>query len=118
MYKIDMWYTVKTLIERGNSLRAISRKLNISRKTVTKIRDEIQNGNLQQPEFNCNKILDDYHDYVFGLCEKQLTSVLIHQKLIQEKGVKVSYSTVLRFVNSIKQSEVYVPIEMPPGEEA
>lgn len=118
MYGLDMWYTVKTLLERGKSLRGISRELGISRKTVTKIRDEIQKGIIKPPEINKGGILDDYSDYIWGLYEKQLTSVLIHRKLQQEKGLNVSYATVLRFVNSIKQSEVYVPVEVPPGEEA
>jgi transposase len=118
MYKIDMWYTVKTLLDRGNSLRCISQELGISRKTVTKIRDEIKKGNIQPPETKKGGILDDYSDFILSLCEKQLTSVLIHRKLVQEKGLKVSYPTVLRFVNSIKQSEVYVPVEVPPAEEA
>jgi len=113
-----MWYTVKTLLDRGKSLRSISRELGISRKTVTKIRDEISKGIIKPPEINKVGILDDYYDYIWELCEKQLTSVLIQRKLEQEKRLQVSYATVLRFVNSIKQSEVYVPVEVPPGEEA
>lgn len=118
MYGIDMWYTVKTLLERGKSLRGISSELGISRKTITKIRNEIQNGEIKPPEINRPGILDDYHDYILGLHEKQLTSVLIHRRLCQEKGLEVSYPTVLRYVSSIKQSEVYIPIELPPAEEA
>lgn len=118
MYKIDMWYTVKTLIERGKSLRSISKELGISRKTITKIRDEIQDGIIKPPEINKGLILDDYHDYIFELVEKQLTSILIHRKLVEKKGLTVSYSTVLRYVNNLKQSEVYVPVELPPGEES
>jgi transposase len=118
MYGLDMWYTVKTLLERGKSLRGISRELGISRKTVTKIRDEISKGILKPPEIKKGGILDDYFDFIYELCEKQLTSVLIHRKLREEKGLDVSYSTVLRFVNSIKSYEVYVPVEVPPGEEA
>jgi hypothetical protein len=49
MYKIDMWYTVKTLLDRGKSLRCISQELGISRKTVTKIRDENQKGEHPAP---------------------------------------------------------------------
>lgn len=113
-----MWYTVKTLLERGKSLRSISEDLGISRKTVTKIRDELQKGDLKPPGYESKRILDDYHDYIYKLCEKKLTSVLIHRKLTQEKELQVSYPTVLRFVNTIKQSEVYVPVEVPPAEEA
>ena len=118
MYKIDMWYTVKTLLERGKSLRAISQELGISRKTVTKIRNELQKGNIRIPEMQKPGILDDYYDYILGLHEKRLTSVLIHRKLLRDKGIDVSYSTVLRHVNRLKQSEVYIPVEVPPGEEA
>jgi transposase len=118
MYRIEMWYTVKTLLERGKSLRAVSRELGISRKTVTKIRDELQTGGIKPPEICKSGILDDYHDYILELFEKQYTSVLIHRRLVQEKGLIVSYPTVLRYVNSIKQSEVYVPVEVFAGEEA
>jgi transposase len=118
MYGIDMWYTVKTLLDRGKSLRAISRELGISRRTVTKIRDELQKGKIGPPGMQKPGILDDYHDYILGLHEKQLTSVLIHRKLTQDKSLEVSYPTVLRYVNRLKQSEVYVPVELPPGEEA
>jgi transposase len=117
MYQISMWYTVKTLLARGKSLRTISRELGISRSTVTKIRDELLKGNIQPEAIEKPGILDDYHDYILELHEKQLTSVLIHQKLAQDKGVLVSYPTVLRFVNRMKQNEVYVPVELPPGEE-
>lgn len=113
-----MWYTVKTLLDRGKSLRSISQDLGINRKTVTKIRDEVEKGIFKPPEIKKGGILDDYYDYIWELSEKQLTSILIHRKLENEKGVKVSYPTVLRFVNSIKQSEVYIPVEVPPGEEA
>jgi transposase len=118
MYVIDMWYTVKTLLDRGKSLRAISRELGISRKTVTKIRNELQKGNIQPRVIEKTGILDDYSDYILELHQKQLTSVLIHRKLTREKGLKVSYPTVLRYVNRLKQSEVYVPVELPPSEEA
>lgn len=114
MYVIDMWYTVKTLLDRGKSLRAISRELGISRKTVTKIRNELQKGNIQPRVIEKPGILDDYSDYILELHQKQLTSVLIHRKLTREKGLKVSYPTVLRYVNRLKQSEVYVPVELPP----
>lgn len=118
MYKIDMWYTVKTLLDRGKSLRSISKELGISRKTVTKIRDEIQKGAVKPPEIKKDSILDTYHDYILELIEKQLTSILIHRKLTQEKGLSISYQTVLRYVNSITHSEVYIPVELPPAEEA
>jgi len=91
MYGIDMWYTVKTLLDRGKSLRAISRELGISRRTVTKIRDELQKGNIQPQAIDKPGILDDYHDFILELQEKQLTSLLIHRKLTQDKGLEVSY---------------------------
>jgi len=113
-----MWYTVKTLLERGRSLRSISKDLGINRKTVTKIRDEILRGNFGPRSIKRDKILDDYQELIQELLNKGYTSVLIHRHLIQNKGLVVSYSTVLRYVNQLKHKEVYVPVETPPAEEA
>ena len=118
MYGIEMKYTVKTLLERGKSLRAISRELGVNRKTITKIKDEIEKGNFDLHKIKRQNILGPYHEFVEKLIEKKLTSILIHRKLIDEKDLNVSYPTVLRYVNSFKQSEVYIPVETPPGEEA
>jgi len=47
MYSIEMKYTVKILLDKGYSQRAISRKLGISRKTVKKHFDEINTIGVQ-----------------------------------------------------------------------
>ena len=113
-----MYYTIKTLLERGYSIRSISRELRVHRRTITKIKNEIEKGTLCPNSIKKEKKLDQYHDFIYDLVEKKLTSILIQKKLKEDKDVEVSYTTVLRYVNSIRQSEVYVPLESLPGEEA
>jgi len=61
MYGIDMKYTVKTLLSRGLSQRAISKELGISRKTVKKYFEEFQNNNIVlTPKIERAKILDPF----------------------------------------------------------
>jgi len=108
MYGIDMKYTVKTLLIKGLSQRAISRELGISRKTVKKYFDEFQNNSVITPtKINRNKILDVVSDDIQTLLSQGLTGVLIQEKLRTDKGVIVSYPTVSRFIKQFKVPEVY-----------
>ena len=63
-------------------------------------------------------IMDQYKDYVLDLFNNGLNARLIFKRLVEEKGVELSYSTVKRFVRGLKHSEVYVPLETPPSQEA
>ena len=47
MYRIDMWYTIKTLLAKGKSQRAIVRELNISRSTVLKVQKQLEQGEVK-----------------------------------------------------------------------
>jgi len=44
MYRVDMYYTIKTLLDKGYSQRKIARELGIHRKTVKKIQAELEKG--------------------------------------------------------------------------
>ena len=118
MYGIDMKYTVKTLLIKGLSQRAISRELGISRKTVKKYSDEFQNNSVITPtKINRNKILDVVSDDIQTLLSQGLTGVLIQEKLRTDKGIIVSYPTVSRFIKQFKVPEVYIPLIAKPAEE-
>ena len=49
---MEMYYTVKTLLERGKNISEISRELGIARKTVRKIRKKSNKG------YSCQNIQD------------------------------------------------------------
>lgn len=119
MYGISMKYTVKTLLEKGISQRAISRELGISRKTVKKYFDEFKKGEvLKTPIIERDKKLDAFKESIEDWLLQGLTGVLIQEQLLKEKGIKVGYATVSRFLKQFKTPEVYIPLIGKPAEEA
>jgi transposase len=119
MFGIDMKYTVKTLLLKGKSQRAISKELGISRKTVKKYFDEFQKIDIvSTPKIHKNKILDTLYDDIQNWILQGVTGVLIHEKLLKEKDIMVSYPTVSRFIKQFKIPVVYIPLIAKPGEEA
>lgn len=112
-----MKFTVKTLLDKGYSQRAISRELAISRKTVKVFFDEIQRGEVQVPRIRKIKKLDKYKGQIKEWYSMGLTGVLIQEKLLKEKALKVSYASVSRYLSQFKTPEVYVPLIAKPGEE-
>jgi len=120
MKGVDMHYTVQTLWKLGKSKRQITRELGIDRKTVKKIIKIIESndGEIKPVKIERTSIMDQYKDYVLDLFNNGLNARLIFKRLVEEKSVDLSYSTVKRFVRGLKHSEVYVPLETPPGREA
>jgi transposase len=117
MYHIDMAYTIKTLFEKGKSQRAIARELGISRKTVKKMVEKIQNEGVKDPTIEKVKKLDEFDQVIKTKLEKGLTAKIIWQQLISEHNIDVSYPTVSRHVRGLTQPETFVPIHSLPGEE-
>jgi len=118
MYHIDMIYTIKTLINKGLSQRAIASQLGISRKTVSKYYLKIQSGVVEEPKMNKAKTLDQYKEIIVDWFEKGLTARLIFDRLKSAYSLEVSYPSVSRFVKELKKSEVFVPVICQPAEEA
>jgi transposase len=118
MYGIEMKYTVKTLLERGYSQRAIALELSINRKTIAKYIKEFNIGDIKTPKIHKNKKLDPYIDDIKEWLSQGLTGVIIRDKMFTEKGVTVGYATVSRFINQFKTLEVYIPLIAKPAEEA
>jgi len=117
MFKVEMYYTIKTLLDQGKSLRAISLELNMDRKTVRRIQRSISAGKKGPDAAVRVKKLGGYEEEIKALYERGLTGVLIHRELIT-KGLEMSYPTVARSLERLKAKEVFVPIHTPPGEQA
>lgn len=117
MFGIEMKYTVKTLLGKGYSQRAISRELGISRKTVKKYFEEINTIGIQVPKIEKDKKLDQFSQDIKQWLNQGLTGVLIQEKLLKEKSLKVSYASVSRYLKHLKYQEVYIPLIAKPGEE-
>lgn len=113
-----MKYTVKTLLSKGLSQRAISKELGISRKTVKKYFDEFQNNKtVLTPKIERIKILDKFKQEIEQWLSEGYTGILIQEKFNIEMGLNVSYPTVSRFLKQFKIPEVYIPLISKPGEE-
>lgn len=117
MYGIEMKFTVRTLLDRGFSQRAISRELGISRATVKRYSQEIKTTGILIPKIEKSKKLDKYKDLIEEWLQQGLTGILIQEKLQKEKALSISYASVSRFLQQFKDPEVYVPLIAKPGEE-
>lgn len=113
-----MYYTVKTLLSQGKSIREISRELGMCRRTISKIKTALENGHDHPVGQTRTKSLDAYKDLINEYYEEGLTAILIHRRLVQEKCVAISYPSVARWVERLKKQEVYVPLHSKPGEES
>ena len=118
MYSVDMYYTIKTLSERGYSKRKISKELGIHRDTVTKILEQASIGKMEPEPLARSKLLDQYKEHIEQLIERGKSAVLIHEDLTRKYSVPVAYPTVVKYVRELKRGEVYVPIITDPGQEA
>jgi transposase len=118
MYRVEMYYTVKTLLEKGESQRSISKLPGIHRKTVKRIKESLSQGKIIPEPIKKEKLLTPYTSIIKEWIEKGKTSVIIHEYLKRDKGLKVAYPTVVKFVRSLKKEEVYIPLLADPGEEA
>ncbi|MCP4050893.1 MAG: hypothetical protein GY730_09340, partial [bacterium] len=60
MKGIEMYYTIKTLLERGKSIRSIANDLKIDRKTVRKIKIKIETngGEIECPKIHRSSVCD------------------------------------------------------------
>ena len=113
-----MYITIKTLLAAGKSQRSIAKELGISRKTVKRIKAQIDAGQTFPTTQPRPKKLETYHEEIVLELERGKTAVLIHEHLQKKHGQEVSYPSVVRYVRKLKQKEVYVPLVCNPGEEA
>lgn len=118
MYRVAMYYTIKTLFEKGHSRRQISRQLGIHRRTVTSIISKIQQGTIHPQPVARGLILQPFEAQIREKVEKGYTARLIHDWLVDQLHCNVSYPSVARFVRKLEPSESFVPQYSEPGQEA
>jgi transposase len=118
MYRVDMYYTVKTLYEKGFSKRKIARELGLHRDTITSILEKVSHGKMDPEPAQKPSKLDPYKESILEWLEQGKSSVLIHEKLLHHFQVPIAYPTVVKYVRNIRQGEVYIPLISEPGEEA
>ena len=123
-----MIHKIKALYDGGNGLtiRALARKLGISRNTVKKYlhmkENELQQ---QQDDRSRNKRLDEHREYIIHLLETfpQLSAVKVLRKLKEKQPeLQASDRSARRYISelketlSLKQKRYYEPVlDMVPG---
>ena len=118
MKGIEMYYTIKTLLGCGKNISEISKDLGIDRKTVRKIRDRINKGEIIPPQIERASRLDLQKDLILKYLSQGLTIVLIHQKL-KERGIEISYSGTRKYINKLRGPNLpNILVVTPPGKEA
>lgn len=118
MYRMDIYTTVKTLLQQGKSQRQIALALGIHRKVVKRIERSLD-GDKEQSGYQRDHKLEAYRSTIEGYLENKLSAELIHKKLLHNESLQVSYSTVCRFLQRLQSTQTaYVPMESAPGKEA
>jgi transposase len=106
---MDVYTTIKTLLDRGLSRRKIADKLGIHRKVIKRIEMGSDTSGLSK---GCSrsKQLQAYEGQIRNWLDQDLTGELIYQKLVKDHGLQTSYSTVNRTIRSLKADhESFVP---------
>jgi len=70
------------MLDLGKSISHIARELKIDRKTVRKIKDKVQSGEIEPPVIERKSILDDYKDFLLQGFQDNLSTRIMHRKLV------------------------------------
>mgnify|MGYP000254881516 CR=1 FL=1 len=118
MIGVAMYTTIKTLWKKHKNKSLIAKLTGHDWKTVAKRVKEIEQEKEYQHKKPHPRILDPHHEQILKWIEEDLTGVRIHEK-IQQKGVKVGYTTVKDYLALIKKKEkIFMRIHTSPAEEA
>ncbi len=109
------------LKKEGLSQRAVSRRLGISRTTVSKYWNGTKEK-LKEPRYSRrSQLIDPYSDYIMARLEEypELTAYRLNKE-ISKSGYQGSERTVRRYVQSVRPQKYreYKPFETLPGEQA
>jgi transposase len=117
MYGMDTHTTVKTLLSNGISRRKIAEQPGIHRRVIKRIERDIASGS-PSVGYLREKLLAGFEQQIKDFLATDLTADLIHQKLVKEHSLSVSYATVSRFVRQLKANpESFVPMHCIAGED-
>lgn len=118
MIGVAMYITIKSLWERHKNKSLIARLTGHDWKTVAQKIKEIEAGKEYPKKKPHPRILDFHKEQILEWLEDNLSGVRIHEKM-QEKGVKVGYSTVKDYICKIKRRDnIFIRVHTLPGEEA
>jgi len=118
MIGVAMYITIKSLWERHKNKSLIARLTGHDWKTVAKRIKEIEAGKEYPKKKPHPRILDLHKEQILEWLEDNLSGVRIHEKM-QEKGLKIGYSTVKDYIYQIKKRDnIFIRMHTLPAEEA
>lgn len=113
-----MYTTIKTLWERNKNKSKIAKETKHDWKTVAKVIKSVEAGEQMLKKKEREKELDKHKEKIINWLEENLNGLKIYEKLIEE-GIKISYSSVKKYIKAIKKrTEIFVRFITEPGEEA
>lgn len=114
-----MHTTIETLFKKGYNKTQIARMLEIDRKTVRNILNQLEAKGFVERKPTAS-ILDQYKEYIDIKVAKDLGATRIFQDLQREFSYTGSYDTVKKYVHKIKKTTPipYMVLNTLPGEEA
>ncbi len=101
MLGVAMHTTIQTLSKKGYNKTQIAKILEIDRKTVRRVLNELNEKGIVERKETCS-ILDPYKEYIQIQVTKDLKAIRIYQDLVREFGFQGSYDTVKKYVAKIK----------------
>lgn len=112
-----MHITIESLWKLGKSKNEISRITGHDWKTVNKVIKSLEEGKYPAKKAH-PRVLDTYRDKILQFMEQNLSGVRIHEELLS-LGIKVSYTSVKRYIAEIKgKTQVHIRFHTSPAEEA
>ena len=113
MIGVAMYKTIKSLWEIRKNKPLIARLTGLDRKTVSQKIKELKAKKEYPKKKPHPRILDSHKEQILESLEDNLSGVRIHEK-IQEKEVKIGYSTVKDYICQIKKREnIFLSISIP-----
>lgn len=115
--EVDLYYKIRTLHEDGESIRAISRSLAVSRLAVKKYCRQYTSRCTQAYNLESDVITDGVRNFFIDcvnedkeqkLTKQQRTAKCIYDRLVSEKNFKGGESTIRNAVKALRM-EVVVP---------
>jgi transposase len=113
-----MYTTIKTLWEKCKSKREISRITGHNFRTVAKIIQKVEKGEIHPIKPKYSSKLDGHEEKIKKYLESGLSGIRIHEELKNEE-IKIGYSTIRDYVRKLKIREnIFIRFETKAGEEA
>jgi hypothetical protein len=100
MYQVDMYYTIKTLLSQGKSIRESASVWNVSQDHF-QVKTALENGNDRPAGQVRTKAHDGHKDVISIYLEDGLTALLIHRRITTEKGLEIFYPNVNAFISTL-----------------